>query len=91
MKNKQLDLVHGGLVSPDEACTNYSDILRNYEAAHGFLWNEFGVKPRTAWQLDPFGHSAAHAQIFKELGMEQIVFARMNEEDMAERRLNQDM
>lgn len=58
------------MVSPDEACPNYADILRNFEAGHDFLWTEFGVKPRTAWQLDPFGHSAAYAKIFEDLGLE---------------------
>ena len=66
------------MVSTDEACTNYSDILRNFEVAHDFLWEEFGVKPRVAWQLDPFGHSAATASLFAELGLEEMVFARMN-------------
>ena len=79
------------MVSPDEACTNYSDLLRNYEAAHDFLWNEFGIKPRTAWQLDPFGHSAAHAQLMQELGMEQIVFSRMNLQEAEKRRKEKQM
>ena len=38
----------------------------------------FGVKPKVAWQLDPWGHSSAQAQIFAELGMESVYFARMN-------------
>ena len=56
--------MHGGLVSNDEATTNYADILRNFETAHDFLMDEFGITPRVGWQLDPFGHSAANAELF---------------------------
>ena len=79
MLNGQLEFVHGGLVSTDEATTNYSDILRNFEAAHDFLLKEFGVIPKIGWQLDPFGHSAANALLFAEMGMEAMFFARINE------------
>lgn len=44
--NGQLEIVHGGLVSNDEATTNYADILRNFEAGHDFLRQEFGVTPK---------------------------------------------
>ena len=37
VKQEQLEIVHGGLVSPDEATTNYADILMNFEAGHDFL------------------------------------------------------
>ena len=47
--NGQLEFVQGGYVSPDEATTNYADVLLNYEAGHNFLREEFGVTPRAAW------------------------------------------
>ena len=78
MEKGQLEFVQGGLVSPDEATTNYADVLRNYEAGHDFLRGEFGVTPRIGWQLDPFGHSAVTAELMAEMGMEAIFFARMN-------------
>ena len=48
-KNGQLEFVQGGYVSPDEATTNYADVLRNYEVGHDFLRSEFGMTPRIAW------------------------------------------
>ena len=78
VESGQLEFVQGGLVSPDEATTNYADVLRNYEAGHDWLRGEFGVTPRIAWQLDPFGHSAVTAELMAEMGMEAIFFARMN-------------
>ena len=47
--NGQLEFVQGGYVSPDEATTNYADVLRNYEVGHDFLRSEFGMTPRIAW------------------------------------------
>ena len=70
--------MQGGYVSPDEACTNYADVIRNYEEGHDFLRREFGITPRIGWQLDPFGHSAVTANIMAEMGMEAVFFARMN-------------
>ena len=64
IKKGQMEIVHGGMVSTDEATTNYADILRNFEVAHDFLVSEFGIKPKVGWQLDPFGHSAANAELF---------------------------
>ena len=78
--NGQLDIVHGGMVSTDEACTDYADILRNFEQAQGFLDREFGgLRPKIGWQLDPFGHSAANAYLLTEMGFDTIVFSRINE------------
>ena len=50
-------------MSTDEATTSYTDIIRNFEAGHDFLKYEFGVKPKIGWQLDPFGHSSANAEL----------------------------
>ena len=74
-----MELIHGGLVSNDEACPNYSDVIRNFEMGHAFLKDTFGIKPKIGWQLDPFGHSAAMAELLAELGLETMVFSRMNE------------
>lgn len=72
------------MVSSDEACPDYADILRNFEQAQDFLDVEFdGLKPKIGWQLDPFGHSAANAYLFAELGFEAMVFSRINEQDKA--------
>ena len=78
IQSGQVEIVEGGIVQPDEATTNYKDVLRNFEAGHDWLMEIFGIKPKVAWQLDPWGHSSAQAQIFAELGMESVYFARMN-------------
>ena len=87
----QLEFVHGGLVSPDEACTNYSDVLRNFEEGHEFLRSEFGIVPKIVWQLDPFGHSSGMADLFAEIGFEATFFARMNPREAKIRAAEQDL
>ena len=91
VKNGQLEIVHGGLVSTDEATTNYADILRNFEAAHDFLYEEFGITPTIGMQLDPFGHSAVNARLMAEMGMEAMFMGRINEDDKRERMDSQNM
>lgn len=91
VKRGQLELLHGGMVSTDEACPNYSDILRNFELGQDFLRTEFAVEPKIAWQLDTFGHSSAIADLFSEMGMETVVFARMNEQSLEQRKLDQEL
>lgn len=49
VSNGQIDIVHGGMVSTDEACPDYADIIRNFEQAQSFLDREFGVKPKIGW------------------------------------------
>ena len=41
--------------------------------------------------MDPFGHSSANAKIFAELGLEAVVFARINEKDKANRKESKDL
>ena len=65
-------------MSSDEACPNYSEVLRNFEMGHDFVMQEFSVAPTVAWQLDPFGHSSGIADLFSEIGFEAMFFARMN-------------
>ena len=34
IKSGQMEVLHGGMVSTDEACTDYGDIIRNFEQGH---------------------------------------------------------
>ena len=60
----RLDLVHGGMVQNDEACTNYAAIIQNMVLGRKFLLEEFGVVPTIGWQLDPFGHTETNADLY---------------------------
>lgn len=80
MHSGRLELVNGGWTQHDEACTNYLDMLVNIQTGHEFMMKEFGVRPTTSWQIDPFGHSSTHAKLMSQLGYEFLVFARADYE-----------
>ena len=71
----------------DEACPIYEDMIENMMLGHRFIKDNFGVKPRVGWQIDPFGHSNTNARLFAEMGFDSLFFARLDYQDK-EKRLN---
>ena len=61
----RIEFVNGGWVMHDEATTNYNQILDQIRLGVEFLLREFKVRPRVAWQLDPFGHSNTNVRFIK--------------------------
>ena len=59
----------------DEACPIYEDVIDNMKIGHEFILEEFGVKPRIGWSIDPFGHSNANARMLAEMGFDAFFFA----------------
>ncbi len=84
----RLEFVNGGWSMHDEACTHYEDMINNMMKGHEFLYQEFGVKPRIGWQIDPFGHSNGNPRLFAEMGFDAVFFARADYQDR-EKRLNE--
>eukprot|EP00126_Sphaerothecum_destruens_P011288 Sdes_comp20887_c0_seq2m17982 len=77
----RFEFVSGGISMNDEACVYYRDAITNMEAGFEFLLQEFDVRPRTAWQIDPFGHSSTQAMIFSRLGFEAFFMTRIDYQD----------
>lgn len=50
----------------DEAATHYTAIIDQLSLGLRFIERTFGDKarPRVAWHIDPFGHSAEQATLF---------------------------
>ena len=82
----QLEITQGGWSSTDEACTNYEDLINNMYLGHSFLKKEFGVVPKIGWMIDAFGHSAANAAIFAELGFDAVFMSRIDFPDREQRK-----
>lgn len=53
--------------------------------------DEFGVRPRVAWHIDPFGHSASAPRLFADMGFDVWFFARLDHQDKDRRLLEQEM
>ena len=55
------EFVNGGLVSSDEACPTFIELVQNLRMGHYFLKQEFGIDIKIAWHADSFGHSSSFA------------------------------
>ncbi|CAK4634012.1 hypothetical protein AeMF1_003692 [Aphanomyces euteiches] len=88
VKNGQLDLTaNGGWVMHDEATPHYSSMLDQTTFGHKFLLEEFGVRPRIGWQIDPFGHSSTQGSLLSAgIGFDALYFARIDHQDFDKRR-----
>ncbi|CDW86710.1 glycosyl hydrolases family 38 protein [Stylonychia lemnae] len=80
-----LEFVNGGWETHDNVCPHYSDMLLNLHRGHQFLVSEFGVHPRVAWNLDPYGHSDANARLLAESGIEALYFKSVDPQDRENR------
>ena len=69
----------------DEACPTFDDMINNMMLGHQFLLEEFGVKPRIGWSIDPFGHSNTNVRLFAEMGFDAWFFARIDYQDKKQR------
>lgn len=74
----RLEFVGGGWVSPDEASVSPNAIIDNYMTGHRYLQKTFGVVPKVAWQVDPFGHSSITPMLLGQIGFEGIVINRIH-------------
>ena len=91
VSNGQLELVNGGWSMHDEACPAFDDFIENMMFGHNFIFDNFGVKPRIGWQIDPFGHSSANARLFAEMGFDALFFSRLDYKDKEKRMNNLEM
>jgi Glycosyl hydrolases family 38 N-terminal domain len=89
--SQQFQIVNGGWCMHDEATAHYMGMMDQTTTGHAFLKETLHVIPRTAWQLDPFGHSATQASLFTaRAGLDALYFGRIDYQDMAWRKLTQD-
>lgn len=65
----RLEFILGGWCMNDEASTHYNAIIDQHTLGLRFLGENFAEcgRPRTAWQVDPFGHSREQASLFAQV------------------------
>jgi len=91
IETKRLEFLGGGWVMNDEATTHYQHVIDQMRLGMQFLKNEFDYVPKTAWFLDPFGHSLTNAYLMKKLGFQNLVIVRIDYRDKENRKKNQEM
>jgi hypothetical protein len=79
ISNKQLEFVCGGWVMNDEALVDYPAVIDQMTEGHQYLLREVGVKPRVAWQIDPFGAARTSATLFSLMGFEYYILNRIDD------------
>ncbi|VDP14162.1 unnamed protein product [Echinostoma caproni] len=80
VRTGRLQFALAGWTMADEATVHYSDAIDQLTRGHDALRRLFGDCgiPRVAWQIDPFGHSRDHTELFRDAGLDAVFFQRMD-------------
>jgi lysosomal alpha-mannosidase len=78
VENGQLHFVHMGHCMEDDAAPTLNAVVEQMTLGHEFLLETFGVRPRVAYHIDPFGLSSSLAALWNMSGFEYFVINRID-------------
>ena len=83
VQEKRLEFINAGWCMNDEAATHYNGIIDQMTYGLNFVQETFGTdaRPRIAWHIDPFGHSAEQASLFAQMSFDGFFFGRIDYAD----------
>ena len=70
------EVVGGTYLQSDTNLPRFETLAKNYEIGLAYCQAHLGVRPRTAWAADSFGHCAGLPDIMAAAGMENFAFTR---------------
>ncbi len=76
VKEGKWKIMGGWYLQPDCVMPSGEGFLRQIEAGNSYFLEKFGVKPETAINFDPFGHTRGLVQILKKSGYSSYLFMR---------------
>ena len=79
VKQGRAQLVGGMFVQPDENLPEGETLLQAGVLGQRYLEETFGVRSRSGFNIDSFGHSLQMPQILRQAGMKEFVFARLGD------------
>ena len=89
--NGQLTFINAGWCMSDEATPYYEDVIDQMSLGLRWLKDTFDFVPDIAWHIDPFGHQAATASMFSQMGFQAIFFGRIDYQDKENRLAKKNM
>lgn len=69
-------IMGGWYLQPDCTMPSAEGFLRQIEIGNAYFKEKFGIKPKTAVNVDPFGHTRGLVQILKKSGYDSYLFMR---------------
>ena len=63
VKNGQFEIANGAWTDPDEATSNYEDIIEDLTLGHQWLRTQLDFVPKIGWNLLSKGHTSTYAHL----------------------------
>ena len=89
--SKQWIFVDGGYVQHDQACPTSTQIIKQMSDGQRYLATTFDQRPTIGWSIDPFGSSAANAELYAMMGFSGLVINRIPDDEMVPAKANRSL